>query len=159
MTYFSNVARETERWLLKMPKGLVRFISVGFGGLMVDQSVLAVSEHFGMAFVWARALAIFVATCFTWALNRRFTFGDSGRSAHHEALRYFGVAFGAQSVNYAVSLVIAAYLPHVPHNLAAFFGAVVATLFSYTGQRFFTFAPAPRRAGEAAPTQPDTHLD
>ena len=157
MTYFSNVARETERWLLKLPIGLARFIAVGFGGLMVDQSVLAVSEHFGMPFAWARAFAIFIATGFTWVLNRRFTFGDSGRKTHHEALRYFTVAFCAQSVNYAVSLVIAAQAPHLPHNLAAFFGAVVATLFSYSGQRFFTFAPT--RAAASTDARPDTRLD
>jgi len=135
------MARAPGRWLHLAPKGLVRFLCVGFGGLAVDQSVLWVSEHFGAPYAAARALAILVATCVTWALNRRFTFGDSGRSPHMEALRYFAVAMAAQyGVNYPVSLAVPAVVPHIPHALAAFIGAVVATLFSYSGQRFFTFA-------------------
>jgi putative flippase GtrA len=143
------VMRRAEHLLALVPKGLIRFLAVGMGGLFVDQSVLWTSEHFGMPFVYARAFAIAVATCFTWALNRRFTFGDSGRSTHHEIARYFGVAFVAQSVNYGVSILIAARMPHLPHPLVAFVGAVVATLFSYSGQRFFTFAPS----------KPDASLD
>ncbi len=123
------------------PRGLVRFLAVGLGGLAVDQTTLFICDRFGLAFVIARAVAILVATLFTWLLNRRFTFEDSGRAAHHEALRYFGVAFAAQSVNYAVSVGILSQAPLLPHALAAFVGSVVATVFSYSGQRFFTFAP------------------
>ena len=50
----------------------------------------------------------------------------------------------AQSVNYVVSLAAAGVLPHMPHIVDGFIGSVVATLFSYSGQRFFTFARAER---------------
>ena len=98
MTYFSTVVRETARWIHRAPKGLIRFLCVGFGGLAVDQSVLFVSERVGTPFAFARAIAILVATFATWALNRRFTFAETGRPAHWEALRYFGVAFVAAPV-------------------------------------------------------------
>jgi putative flippase GtrA len=143
MTYLDQAVRGAERLLLSAPEGLFRFLGVGFGGLAVDQSVLWVAEHMGVPFAAARALAIFVATIFTYVLNRRFTFGDSGRSVTAEALRYFAVAFAAQSVNYGVSVLIWSRAPHLPHPLIAFTGAVVATVFSYSGQRFFTFAPKP----------------
>jgi putative flippase GtrA len=141
MADFTTFARETARWIHLAPRGLIRFVCVGFGGLAVDQSVLFVSERLGTPFSIARALAIIVATFATWALNRRFTFAETGRPVHWEALRYFGVAFVAQSVNYAVSLMLAARYSELPHALVAFIGAVAATAFSYSGQRFFTFAP------------------
>ena len=141
MTSLTSAVREVERLFLKAPEGLFRFLAVGFGGLAVDQSVLWVAEHMGMPFAAARALAIFIATIFTYVLNRRFTFGDSGRSVTAEAIRYFAVAFAAQSVNYGVSVVIWTQAAHWPHPVIAFIGAVVATVFSYSGQRFFTFAP------------------
>ncbi len=151
MTYLSTIARVPGRWLHRAPKGLIRFLCVGLGGLAVDQSVLWTSEHFGAPYWAARGIAILVATCVTWALNRRFTFGHSGRAAHHEALRYFTVALIAQfGVNYPVSLAAPAVIPHMPHPLAAFCGAVVATVFSYTGQRFFTFARNPEQTEKAA---------
>ena len=34
-------------------------------------------------------------------------------------------------------------MPYLPHPLIAFIGAVIATVFSYSGQRFFTFARKP----------------
>jgi putative flippase GtrA len=123
----------------RAPLGLVRFLAVGLGGLAVDQTSLTLCERAGVAFVFARAAAILIATLFTWLLNRRFTFGSSGRSTHHEALRYFGVAIAAQSVNFVASIGILGRVPHMPHNLAAFIGSVIATVFSYSGQRFFTF--------------------
>jgi len=150
MTYFSTVVRETARWIHRAPKGLIRFLCVGFGGLAVDQSVLFVSERVGAPFAVARAIAILVATFATWALNRRFTFAETGRPAHWEALRYFGVAFVAQSVNYVVSVMLAARYSELPHALVAFLGAVAATVFSYSGQRFFTFAPHRSAEDEAA---------
>ena len=150
MTYLSTIARLPGRWLHMAPRGLIRFLCVGFGGLAVDQSVLWTSEHLGAPYWAARAIAIFLATCVTWALNRRFTFGHSGRAPHHEALRYFAVAMVAQyGVNYPVSLIAPALAPHMSHQLAAFCGAVVATVFSYSGQRFFTFARAPEQLEKA----------
>jgi putative flippase GtrA len=143
MTHLTTAVRGLERLLLIVPQGLLRFLAVGFGGLAVDQSVLWVAEHLGMPFAFARGLAIFIATIFTYVLNRRFTFPDSGRSVQAEAIRYFAVAFSAQSVNYGVSLLLWSRFPHLPHPLIAFIGAVVATVFSYSGQRFFTFAPKP----------------
>ena len=127
---------------LRLPAGLVAFLGVGVVGLLTDLSILWTLEHAGLPMWAARAVSLTVATLVTWALNRRHTFASSGRSAHHEALRYAGVALVAQSVNYLAGLSLAAALPHLPHTACAFAGAVVATLFSYTGQRFFTFARA-----------------
>jgi putative flippase GtrA len=133
-----------------IPAGLVRFLGVGVLGLVVDLGLLVLLEKAGLPLWGARAISLPTATLATWVLNRIHTFSGSGRAAHHEALRYFAVAGVAQSVNYLVALGLADLGPHVPHVVAAFVGSVVATLFSYTGQRFFTFAPA-ESAPEPAP--------
>jgi putative flippase GtrA len=134
--------------LRHLPIGLVRFLVVGVGGLMVDISFLYLFEHLGLHKAAARFGSIGVATIFTWTLNRQFTFGESGREKHHELGRYALVAAVAQSVNYLSFLGISDLWPSLPHGLVAFMGAILATAFSYTGQRFFTFAPdrASRRA-------------
>ena len=108
----------------------------------------------GLPLWGARAISLPTATLTTWILNRLHTFKGSGRAAHQEAIRYFVVAGIAQSVNYVAALGLTDVIQHVPHVVAAFIGSVIATLFSYTGQRFFTFAPAGADAGTAAEIAP-----
>jgi putative flippase GtrA len=135
-------AAPLQRLAARAPRGLVRFLCVGLGGLSVDLAVLWVLERAGLGHAGARAISLVLATLVTWALNRQFTFGDSGRRPRAEFGRYAVVAATAQSVNYLVFLAALALAPQLPHPLAAIIGAVAATGFSYTGQRFFTFAPA-----------------
>jgi len=127
--------------LSRLPRGLVRFLCVGVGGLAVDIGVLSLLEHLGLHKIWARAISLSVATVFTWVLNRHFTFGGGSRPSA-ELGRYAVVAAIAQSVNYLIFLGLSDLFPHLPHAIAAFVGAVAATGFSYTGQRFFTFGTA-----------------
>jgi len=147
------LVRLARRALSLAPRGLGRFLIVGVGGLTVDIAVLWLMERAGLGHAVARAISLGVATVVTWALNRQFTFGDSGRDARAELGRYALVALVAQSVNYLVFLGVCAAWPMVNHSLAAFGGAVVATVFSYSGQRFFTFAPG--RPEAAAPATAD----
>jgi putative flippase GtrA len=128
-----------ERLLALAPRGLIRFLVVGVGGLSVDVAVLWLLERSGLGHEVARALSLAVATVVTWVLNRHFTFGESGRRSRVEFGRYALVALVAQSVNYLVFLGVLRAAPDMVHTLAAVIGAVVATGFSYTGQRFFTF--------------------
>ena len=136
-----------------VPAGLFKFLGVGVIGLVVDLGLLTLLERLGLPLWGARAISLPTATLVTWVLNRSHTFTGSGRSAGQEALRYFAVAGVAQSVNYVVALGISDVAPHMAHVVAAFFGSVLATLFSYTGQRFFTFAPSDNEV-EAAPLAP-----
>jgi putative flippase GtrA len=139
----SLVQRSAGRFGIVLPLSFLAFLGVGVTGLAVNLLILEFLERIAhVPFALALAVSLVIATFVTWALNRRMTFAASGRKAHHEALRYFAVAGVAQGVNYGVSLGIAALLPVLPHVIDAMIGAVVATLFSYTGQRFFTFAPA-----------------
>lgn len=129
---------------LVVPRGLAAFLTVGVLGLTTDLVLVAFGEGMGFPLWATRAVSIPLATLVTWTLNRRHTFGASGLSAHQEALRYFAVAAVAQSVNYGVGLGVQEAAPHLPHVVDGFVGSVVATLFSYTGQRFFTFGRSER---------------
>ncbi len=142
MSYLSAVVqRSAARFGVVLPATLVAFLGVGMTGLAVNLALLVTLEKLRLAFPLAYGIALVVATGVTWGLNRRVTFTASGRAAHHEALRYFAVAIAAQSLNYLLALALSTLAPHLPHVIDALFGAVVATVFSYTGQRFFTFAP------------------
>ncbi len=135
-----------ERMQALAPKGLVRFLSIGLIGLAVDSAVFAAMfylAHFDKAS--ARAVAMPIATCVTWLLNRRLTFEATGRTKRHEISRYAVVTLLAQGISYGVFLAVCTMLPKLPPNIALVVGAVVAAGFSYSGQRFFTFAPV--RAG------------
>jgi putative flippase GtrA len=149
MSVMSAVMDRAERLGVPIPKGLPKFLAVGVVGLVVDLGLFSLLERFGVSFLVARAISLPVATLATWLLNRRVTFAATGRKAHEEAIRYVIVTAVAQSVNYLVMLAAASYAHALPHVVAAFFGSVVATLFSYTGQRFFTFAPHPERMDPA----------
>ncbi|MBE7219096.1 MAG: GtrA family protein [Caulobacteraceae bacterium] len=159
MSFIQSASEASARPRLAAPRGLFAFLAVGVVGLVVDLGLLFVLERAGLPLAIARAVSLPAATLVTWLLNRRHTFASSGRKAHHEALRYAAVAAAAQSVNYVAALAIASILRsephlavavlsltrHMPHAIdmvSAFTGAVIATLFSYTGQRFFTFGDA-----------------
>jgi putative flippase GtrA len=143
MSYFTAAVERVERLGVPVPMNLLKFLAVGVVGLAVDLGLFSLLERVGMPWLLARAISLPVATLATWLLNRRHTFTATGRKAHHEALRYIAVTLLAQSVNYGVMIAAANVAHSLPHVLAAFAGSVVATLFSYTGQRFFTFAPHP----------------
>ena len=142
----SFVIDSFERLLALAPKGLVRFLSIGLVGLAVDSAVFAALFyllHLDKAL--ARVISMPVATCVTWLLNRRHTFEATGRAKRHEVSRYAVVTLCAQAFSYGVFLAICALMPKLPPNIALVAGAVLAAGFSYSGQRFFTFAPV--RAG------------
>jgi putative flippase GtrA len=126
---------------------------------VVQTSVLTglLQLHVDKSQAWL--VGMLTATAVTWALNRRFTFGSSGRRRRHELFRYLLVTGAAQSVSYAMFRMFAFLIPRLPlpigADLAAVvatdLGAVIATAVSYTGQRFFTFA----RVDDDGPADPD----
>jgi putative flippase GtrA len=120
-----------------------RFLAVGFGGLAVDSSVFLILNGHGVDKPAARAASLVCATFVTWASNRAFTFGASGRSRREELARYGLVALGAQGFNYALFLGFCALAPQVHPLPLIVVSAATAAVFSYAGQRFFTFAGEP----------------
>jgi putative flippase GtrA len=136
---------DTQR-LTSEAKRVARFLVVGSGGLAVDSSVfLALNSH-GVDRPVARAISLVAATFITWQLNRLFTFGASKRSRREELARYSFVAAGAQGFNYLLFLFLSSMAPQAQPLLLIGVCAAAAAVFSFAGQRAFTFAGAPIRS-------------
>ena len=139
----------TALWNRMAPKSLLRFLGVGVTGLAVHTALFTLQFHvLGVGDKTAWWVALLVATAVTWTLNRRMTFAPSGRGRVAEIARYVLVTAVAQGISYSVFLGLGGFAPHLPRAIAVIAGSGVATLFSYTGQRFFTFAAPKTAAGE-----------
>jgi putative flippase GtrA len=66
---------------------LLRFGAVGVVGFVVNAALVELSAPTAGP-LWAQLLAFPVAASVTWWLNRRYTFGASGRTMLQEWLRY-----------------------------------------------------------------------
>ena len=143
MSFVLKLAQRVERLGLPLPRSLILFVCVGLTGLVVHTLVFSALFHpklLNKSESWLAALV--VATIVTWSLNRKLTFRATGRNSGWEIVRYTLVTIVSQAVSYGVFMGLTDTLPHMAPQLWLIFGAVVATAFSYTGQRFFTFAPA-----------------
>jgi len=123
------------------PKGVFRFLSVGMVGLASHTIVFTVLFKLDTPQSAAWLAGLVVATVVTWQLNRRLTFVATGRPRRAEVARYALVTGVAQTVSYSAFLLTRTFASSIPASIAVIVGAVVATAFSYSGQRFFTFAP------------------
>jgi putative flippase GtrA len=141
MSFVNDVVqRGAARLGVALPVGLIRFLGVGVAGLAVQTGLFTVLFHLGVNKSVAWLVGLAAATALTWFLNRRFTFAATGRRRRSEMARYFIVTAVAQSVSFGVFHALFAWAPRIPPSIDVILGAIVATLFSYTGQRFFTFS-------------------
>jgi putative flippase GtrA len=141
MDTISTLKQRADRLAALAPKGLFRFLSVGMVGLASHTIVFTVLFKLDAPRSAAWFAGLVVATLVTWQLNRRLTFVSTGRPRRAEIARYALVTGVAQTVSYSAFLLTCTFATKIPPSIAVIVGAVVATLFSYTGQRFFTFAP------------------
>ncbi len=130
--------------IARVPRSLMLFVVVGLIGLGVHTALFSVLFHqAGLPKPAAWLSALLVATAATWVLNRRFTFSASGPASvcrsGGQVARYAAVTAVAQGISFGVFMALGRAWPALPAQLALIAGAVVATAFSYTGQRFFTF--------------------
>jgi putative flippase GtrA len=154
-----------QRLITLAPRGLIRFLCVGVFGLATQLGTFDLLHRIGVDKSLAWVCGLVLSTLVTWQLNRRLTFKASGRRRRSEIVRYALVTAVAQGVSFIVfnSLIAAEPLAHpvfpaalhgLAHNLwpdvSLITGAVIATLFSYSGQRFFTFAPHKDASADAA---------
>jgi putative flippase GtrA len=125
----------------RLPKGLLKFLAVGAMGLAVQTATFTVGLQLGGNPSLAWLAGLITAALVTWSLNRRHTFSASGRRRRDEISRYALVALAAQAISFAMFHLACRAAPQVWPQACLLAGAVAATTFSYTGQRFFTFAP------------------
>lgn len=121
-------------------KKLVRFGIVGTAGFVIDAAVLwMLLETTPLGPFLARAIAIAVALCATWYLNRSFTFGASRRSIAIEGFRYGSVGITSAAVNYLIYSGLLLSLPILQPLAALVIASIAAMAFSFFGYSRFVF--------------------
>jgi putative flippase GtrA len=135
--------------IARLPKGLLKFLVVGAAALAVHTATFTAVLQFGANKSVAWLAGLVTSTLVAWSLNRKHTFSGSGRSQREEISRYALVTLVAQGISFAVFHLASRAAPNIWPQACLLAGAAVATLFSYSGQRFFTFAPQ-RLAGHGA---------
>jgi putative flippase GtrA len=137
--------------LRRIPVSFWRFGLVGIGGLFVDTAVLyALIGGAGLGAVSAKVFSFLAAATFTWWMNRRYTFGHSGKALLHEWASFLITnAFGGV-INFSLYTVLVMQFPGpvwMP-ALATAAGSIGGMLFNYLGSRHIVFKK--RRPKQAA---------
>ncbi len=136
----------------RIPLSFWRFGLVGVGGLFVDMAVLyAVMWSLCLSAMSGKVFSFLAAATFTWWMNRRYTFGRSGKSLIHEWASFLATnAFGG-AVNFAVyTAMVTQAFPYVwMPALATAAGSLGGLLFNYTASRHIVFKTRQRKATQA----------
>ena len=123
---------------------LAQFCLVGASGMAVDLAIYALLLQAGLVLPFARALAIFIAMTWNFALNRRVSFSPSrfGRPMKEQYVLWLvscGLGAAASwSVAVSLTLFMKFFAAHV--FLAAILGIVVGSLLNFIMARYWVFA-------------------
>jgi dolichol-phosphate mannosyltransferase len=127
---------------------LMQFLAVGALGTVVNVAALTLLIAAGMRPRVAIGCAIFLAMCFNFVLNRRFSFSLARQAAWlRQFLRFVAASSIGALINYATTLLVLAYLAGVRPQVAALAGIAVGTAFNFLASRYLVF-----RASHIRPT-------
>ena len=119
---------------------LVRFVVVGLANTFIGLSVIfACKALLGMGDVLSNLLGYGVAVLLGFALNKRWTFENTGDPVG-AFVRYLAVLMLAYAANLSVTL-YAIDVVHLNSYIAQALGIVPYALTGYLGGRWFAFAP------------------
>lgn len=128
----------------------VRFALVGASNTAIGLSVIYIAWRvFGLGDVAANVLGYLVGFCWSYTLNRLWTFKDAG-PVGRSFMRFALICAAAYAVNLLVLfearrlLGAESFLPHI-------LGMVVYTGVSYLGSRFFAFKPDKAHRHDSSP--------
>lgn len=119
------------------------FALAGLLALTTDGLILEGLTGAGWDPLLARPLAIAVAMIVSWLVNRRVTFAVPGRPSLREYVRFAGVSWSAQAVNYLVFGAILIARPVTAPLVALVLASLVAMFVSYFGFRYGVFSWRP----------------
>jgi dolichol-phosphate mannosyltransferase len=123
----------------------VRFCAVGASGYAVNLAVYAALLEVGMHYLAAAAIAFLVAAASNYLWNRTWTFRISEASVLGQGARAFVVSALSLGANQLFLIVlIAAGAGHLTAQAVAI---VLATPFSFAGNKLWAFAADPSNAG------------
>lgn len=86
-----------------------------------------------------RVIAIAIAMCLSWLVNRSLVFGRSGRSLVHEGGRYGAVSLGGALFNYTIYAASLMLFPALSPVLATAIASACVMFWSWTGYSRFVF--------------------
>jgi dolichol-phosphate mannosyltransferase len=119
---------------------LTQFLIVGGLGTIVNLAALTVLIAAGMPTRVALGSAIFVAMCFNFVLNRRFSFSLArGGSWVRQFLGFVAASSFGALINYATTLVTLDRVPGARPQTAALIGIAAGTLFNFIASRYLVF--------------------
>ena len=122
----------------------LRFAAVGGIGFVVDAVALYLLVEMGGAPLLMRLFSFALAVSVTWALNRAWTFGRTGRRPRTEYAAYVSVQTVGVAINYAVyALVLSMLSPSPSHAVFALAcGSAVALVGNFVGARTLVYRDA-----------------
>lgn len=126
------------------------FSAVGVLGFVVDSSVLYVGLELGLGLHWGRVVSYLVAVTATWALNRRFTFGESRRRPLAEWARFATTQLAGAAVNlgtYFALVTVSSSVAEFP-VLGVAAGSLAGLALNFLMARTFVFGPKHARLRE-----------
>jgi dolichol-phosphate mannosyltransferase len=119
---------------------LLQFLVVGAMGTVVNLAFLTALEALGMPEKVSIAVAIFLAMCFNFVLNRRFSFvGARDGSWAHQFARFVAATSVGAVINYGTTLLALAYMPGLRLQAGALIGIAVGTLSNFVASRYLVF--------------------
>lgn len=124
---------------------ILRYGMVGGVGFIADAGVLYALTSNGTDFYRARLASFAAALTVTWALNRRWTFGQRGRAGLARSYAgYLAVQLVGALANFLVYAAVLRLIPATPVNavLALACGSAFGLVVNFTGARL-VFAPRP----------------
>ena len=113
-----------------------RFLLVGGTSTLFDFILyMALSPHVSVTI--AKSVSMLLASLFSYALNKQFTFKDKTPSNFSHLLRFYIVFLANITVNVAINSILFAF------TTRKIFSYIIATLLgmtvNYFGQRYFVF--------------------
>lgn len=123
-------------------KRLASFAVAGGAGFATDAGILFVLTALaGFGPMLSRLVSICAAILVTWAINRRHTFGPSGRTLAAEGARYGAVAVAIAAFNYLVYAGLLLLLPALWPVAALMVSSAAAMALSFLGYSRLVFSP------------------
>jgi putative flippase GtrA len=134
---------------------LLSFTAIGMAGLCVDTAALYLSLALGLNLYSGRVISYLVAATFTWAMNRRFTFATTDRTAPFKQwLRFLAANTVGALANYSIYAALVTWVPLIAAwpVLGVAAGSLAGLAFNFTASRQWVF-----KAGNSYPASGRTH--
>jgi dolichol-phosphate mannosyltransferase len=131
---------------------LGQFCVVGVSGMAVDLLLYALLLRGGVALPVARALAIFIAMSWTFALNRRVSFSGSrfGRPIIEQYFLWLASSGTGAVTSWSLAVSLTSFTKFFAWHvfIAAILGIAVGSLINFTLARYWVFAGSGKIADE-----------